>query len=388
VDLVVLSEVRWSYFRTRKQFLLSRFPKPWRILFAQPPGGGAEDPWEPRQEGNVTFFTVPFLKPGTKNALYNTVANTAPGRALIERAAEAHLRKMLAKLGAEREPVVLVSNIYAVRALSRLPRKLVAYDFNDSPFQFAGSPAWANGYWNRTRALVDLFFVVSEHYRRELARETDRRLVLLGNGVEWDRFRAPHPVPPDLASLPRPLIGYVGLMSHFLCFDTLEALRVNRRGGTLVLIGPNSPATDGAVRNLAAREGVCVLGTRPYDEVPALMQSLDVGLIPFRAEHPHVTGINPNKIYQYLAAGTPVVSTPVLDLAEQRPLVSYASNPAEMVAAVNAVLDAPPDRNGAALLAKPHDWGHLAQTMVAEIENTLARRPSGNPARPSEVSRS
>ena len=79
MDLLVLSEVRWGYFRTRKQFLLSRFPSAWRIFFAQPPGGGAEDPWTPRTEGRVTYFTVPFLKPGTKSAAYNALAGTAPG---------------------------------------------------------------------------------------------------------------------------------------------------------------------------------------------------------------------------------------------------------------------------------------------------------------------
>jgi hypothetical protein len=70
LDLLVLSEVRWGYFRTRKQFLLSRFPGRWRVFFAQPPASGTDDPWTPRQEGNVTYFTVPFLKPGTKSALY------------------------------------------------------------------------------------------------------------------------------------------------------------------------------------------------------------------------------------------------------------------------------------------------------------------------------
>src|SRR6266850_566840 len=60
VDLLVLSEVRWGYFRTRKQFLLSRFPDRWRIFFAQPPAFGGDDPWTPRREGNVTYFTVPL----------------------------------------------------------------------------------------------------------------------------------------------------------------------------------------------------------------------------------------------------------------------------------------------------------------------------------------
>jgi hypothetical protein len=124
VDLVVLSEVRWGYFRTRKQFLLSRFPEPWRIFFAQPPAAGADDPWTPRREGNVTYFTVPFLKPGTTSPLYEALSGLAPGRALIETWAGRYLRSRLRALGVDPEPVVMTSNIYAAGALSRLPNKL------------------------------------------------------------------------------------------------------------------------------------------------------------------------------------------------------------------------------------------------------------------------
>jgi glycosyltransferase involved in cell wall biosynthesis len=371
MDLLVLSEVRWGYFRTRKQFLLSRFPEPWRVFFAQPPAFGGDDPWEPRRDGRVTYFTVPFLKPGTQSAPYNALAATAPGRAAIELAAELHLGHQLRRLGVDPEPVVLASNIYCPGALSRLRKKLVLYDFNDSPFQFSVSPQWARGYWPRTVRQADAVFVVSEYYRRQLAGETDRPLILLGNGVEMTPFAAPRGVPPDLAALPRPLIGYVGLLSHFLDFEILEAIRRNRRGGTVVLIGPGSPATDAAVAAFAAREGVAVLGPRPYADVPAYMQALDVGLIPFRADDPFVQGINPNKVYQYLAAGVPVVTTPVLDLEESPPDLRFATTNPDWLEALAGALDAGPDRERRRAIARPHDWDALAARMVAEIESRL-----------------
>jgi glycosyltransferase involved in cell wall biosynthesis len=372
VDLVVLSEVRWGYFRTRKQFLLSRFPERWRVFFAQPPARGGEDPWRAKREGRVTCFTVPFLKPGTTSALYNRFADWRPGRALIESVAERVLRARLRSLGVEERPVFLASNIYAAGALSRLPRKLVFYDFNDSPFQFAGVPAWARDYWRRTLDEVDALFVVSEYYRRQLAAETGKPLMVLGNGVELEHFAAKRPVPAELAGLPRPLIGYVGLLSHFLDFETLESLRAGRRGGTLVLIGPGTPATAGALRALASRGGVALLGPRPYEEIPAWMQALDVGVIPFRANDPYVQGINPNKVYQYLASGRPVVTTPVLDLEPQPPLLQYATGAAAMTAAVHRALDTPVDGAACRGLALPYDWDALAGRMVDEIERRLA----------------
>jgi glycosyltransferase involved in cell wall biosynthesis len=372
LDLLVLSEVRWGYFRTRKQFLLSRFPEPWRVFFAQPPGSDGDDPWRPRREGRVTIFTVPFLKPGTKSPLYNAVSATPPGRALLEWVAERWLHRMLSRLGVERDPVVLVSNIYVAGLLSRLRRKLLLYDFNDHPLQFSATPPWAGAYLRRTLGQAQGVFVVSEHYRRLLASETDRPLILLGNGVERAHFEPPRPLPADLAALPAPRIGYVGLLSHFLDLDTLETLRRNRRGGTVVLLGPGSPATDAAVAEFARREGVAVLGARPYADVPAYMQGLDVGVIPFRASDPYVRGINPNKVYQYLAAGIPVVTTPLLDLQPAAPELQFASEPAEWAAALARALDAPRDPERCRARARAHDWDALAARMRAEIEARLA----------------
>jgi teichuronic acid biosynthesis glycosyltransferase TuaH len=372
VDLVVLAEVRWGYFRTRKQFLLSRFPERWRIFYAQPPSFGADDPWTPRTEGRVTYFTVPFLKTVTTSGLYNAAASSAPGRAAIEWAAERWLASRLRALGVERNPVALVSNIYAPGALRGLEARAAFYDYNDSPFQFAGVPSWAHDYWKRTASQIDAFFAVSEHYRRQLVAETERPVVTIGNGVEVDHFATPHPIPPELAALPRPRIGYVGLLSHFLDFEVLEALRQARRGGTLVLVGPGSPATDRAVAEIGSREGVAVLGPRPYAEVPAVMQALDVGVIPFQAQNRYVQGINPNKVYQYLAAGLPTVTTPVQDLEPVSPRLQFAASPAEMAAAVGRALDAGIDAESCRALARPHDWAGLAARMVDEIERAVA----------------
>ena len=371
MDIVVLSEVRWGYFRTRKQFLLSRFPADWRVFFAQPPAFGADDPWTPRREGRVTYFTVPFLKPGTQRALYNRLSNLPLGRAAIEMGAELYLSHMLRRLGVHPEPVVLCSNIYCPSLLSRLPKKLVLYDFNDSPFQFSATPPWAREYWPRTIAQARAVFVVSEYYRRQLASETDFPVILLGNGVETAHFETPRAVPADLEALPRPRIGYVGLLSHFLDFELLESLRRNRRGGTVVLMGPGSPATDAAVAEFGARDGVAVMGPRPYADVPAYMQGLDVGVIPFRADDPFVQGINPNKVYQYLAAGLPVITTPLLDLKERSPDLLFATTPDEVSRALSVALDAPSDRARRRELARPHDWDVLASRMVSEIEARL-----------------
>ena len=101
------------------------------------------------------------------------------------------------------------------------------------------------------------------------------------------------------------------------------------------------------------------------------MQALDVGVIPFRADDPFVQGINPNKVYQYLAAGLPVITTPVLDLQESPPDLLFATTNEEVTRALGLALDAPsaPERRRA--LARSHDWDVLAARMVNEIEARL-----------------
>ena len=137
------------------------------------------------------------------------------------------------------------------------------------------------------------------------------------------------------------------------------------------MIGPGSPATDAAVAEFGRREGVAVLGSRPYGEVPAYMQALDVGVIPFRADDPFVQGINPNKVYQYLAAGLPVITTPVLDLQESAPDLLFATTNEEVTRALGLALDAPPAPERRRALARAHDWDVLAARMVNEIEARL-----------------
>jgi glycosyltransferase involved in cell wall biosynthesis len=101
------------------------------------------------------------------------------------------------------------------------------------------------------------------------------------------------------------------------------------------------------------------------------MQAFDIGVIPFRAHDPYVQGINPNKVYQYLASGVPVVTTPLLDLPATPPMIQFAADADAFVAAVRRGLDAPRDAGAIRSLARGHDWSVIAGRMVSEIERRL-----------------
>ncbi len=153
------------------------------------------------------------------------------------------------------------------------------------------------------------------------------RLHYLGNGVRASLSeRCAHAVPdPDLAALPRPILGYVGMVSRWLDLDTVRALAQAFPGGTVVLVGPRD------VRLPALPANVHWRGPVRQEQLPAVLRAFDLGLIPF-VPGPAIDAVNPIKFYEYLAAGLPVLAA---DFAEMRAHAGQATlyrGPAEAVA--------------------------------------------------------
>ncbi len=135
--------------------------------------------------------------------------------------------------------------------------------------------------------------------------------VLVRHGVDYDHFRrALDPeavVPPEVARLPRPVIGYFGLIADDWVDVPLLA-HVARRfpAASIVLLGKVTMD----VGPLAGLPNVHLLGRKPYADLPAYAKGFDVALIPFPISEVTLNA-NPLKAREYLAAGLPVVSTAI-----------------------------------------------------------------------------
>jgi GT2 family glycosyltransferase len=148
----------------------------------------------------------------------------------------------------------------------------------------------------------------------------------LPNGVEVERFLAP----PDPSLVPReivqsggrPAAGYVGALARWVDSDLLLDLARLRPDWDFFLVGE---ALDDSFDRLESERpsNVHFLGPRPYRAIPSILAGFDAGLIPFRSG---VEGSNasPIKLYEYLAAGLPVLATPIPE-CEAIPEVSVAS---------------------------------------------------------------
>jgi glycosyltransferase involved in cell wall biosynthesis len=179
----------------------------------------------------------------------------------------------------------------------------------------------------------------------------------------------PGPVDPALDGLARPRLVFCGAVAEKkLDMALLLDLARARRDWTVALVGPvglGDPHTD--VSALAAEPNVHLLGARPHEELPNVLRGADVALIPYRRSR-LTDSIFPMKVYEYLAAGRPVVATelPSLDGVQG---VRRASGAEAFAAAVDDALvhDTPDERRRLSALAAGHSWDARLAEIGAEI---------------------
>jgi glycosyltransferase involved in cell wall biosynthesis len=221
---------------------------------------------------------------------------------------------------------------------------------------------------------ADLLFVVSMPLQEQYARQ-GRKAILLPNGVDLAHFsqalNEKTEVPKDLASLPSPRIGFVGLVDPLWWVDTelLLALAWARPNWSVVIVGPTEkwrlPAD--------VPPNLHLLGARPYRSVPYYLKGMDVCLVPFK-KNAVTQACSPLKLYEYLAAGRAVVSTPVPDLTFLGSVVRSARSQDEFLAAIEEVLPLahdPIEQQRRLEVAAQHSWQQRAQVALAWIEKMM-----------------
>ncbi len=367
MQLVILSEVKWSYMRTRKRFIAERLPETWSILFLEPINLSAPARFWPRRHGRVTVMTVPVARARTTVPWINRLLNLGWVRWWIDWLLTAWLWVALAWVGRRRPRAFYLSNVLAMRAARRQRRDFLFYDCNDDPLGFRGTPAWVADYLDDTLREADQVVACSTALADRLAARGRHDVEVIGNGVDFEHFAtgaADAPLHPVLAETEPPLIGYAGAISTWFDFALVGQVAERHREATVVLMGPVYPEVLLEAEALARRcPNVRFTGSIRYETLPRHVRALDVCLIPFRLSD--VTDVlNPNKLYEYLAAGRSVVT-----LNYSRDVVAFAGSvwvtqDAEAFAeAVGAALARPQQPAALQAVARRYSWEARAQAI-------------------------
>ncbi len=362
MKLVWFSEIRWDYLVTRKQQILSRFSAHWRILFIEPYVVGKQMHLLPVRRGNIVVVTIPFLKTIPSGPL-RLMQDLRLVQILTQLIGWLWLKFILRITGFHTpERVIGLSNAYWGPLAARLPAKVKFYDCNDDHLAFPHTPTWLKQYLVRYLKFADLVFVVSDELGVKVQRLGFKSPILLGNGVNYDLFAQQKPNPSEIKEWPKPILGYAGAMD-WLDENLLELVADSFKAATLVLIGPfiNTERRD-QFRNVLERQNVKYLGPKPHSELPAWVQAFNVALLPFRKDE--LTAVlNPNKLYEYIAAGTPVVSLDFSQAISRLEKIIYvASTHEEFINKINKAIS-DERKPQPQLFAKQYDWNEVARRM-------------------------
>jgi hypothetical protein len=216
-----------------------------------------------------------------------------------------------------------------------------------------------------TRAAADLVNLVTfsaSDLAGDMAALKPAWTIHIPNGVDFKAFSEPQPPPAAYAQIAKPRAVYAGALAEWFDFDLIAAAARQRPDISFVLIGPPLHAR----RRLPSLPNLHLLGVVPWQQVPAYLQHAQIGLIPFDVERHAalVHGINPLKLYEYCAAGLPVVSVAWRELQKLDAPIRLTQGHEDFIAALDAMLASPTPAATLQAFAARHDWEYLLDRLL------------------------
>jgi UDP-galactopyranose mutase len=186
--------------------------------------------------------------------------------------------------------------------------------------------------------------------------------------------------PLDQKDIPHPRFGFFGVVDERFDIDLLSRVATAKPDWHFVIIGPVVKIDRDT---LPKNSNIHYLDGKSYQELPSYIAGWDIALIPF-AMNDSTKFISPTKTPEYLAAGKPVISSPIRDVVRpygDNKLVHIVRNAEEFIKAAEAELK---KKNKSAWLKKVDEfladisWDRTWSQMVRLIEDTLTQKESVN----------
>jgi len=246
------------------------------------------------------------------------------------------LRRACRKLGF-REPITWTFVPSSADVAGTLGERMVIYHCVDEFSKFTGTDESAILTMERELMQKADLVVVSSSRLLETKRAHNPNTFLVTHGVDVAHFRRaclPETVvPADCANLKGPIIGFFGLIADWVDLEVVRYLADARPEWSFLLIG--EVQTD--ISTLNQYPNVQILGRRSYESLAAYCKAFDVAILPFVVNELTVAA-NPLKLREYLAAGLPVVATPLPEVLKLSAFVRMAPTPREYLQQIEALL--------------------------------------------------
>jgi glycosyltransferase involved in cell wall biosynthesis len=297
------------------------------------------------------------------------------------------LRRAAKRLGF-RNPITLTFVPSSAGVAGSLGERIVIYYCVDEYSQFTGTDQ--AGMFNMEKRLMERsdLVVVSASRLLETKLPFNRNTRLIRHGVDLGHFRKaclPETmIPADCPVMKKPVIGFFGLIADWVDLEVVRYLATVRPEWSFLLIGEIRTDTTA----LRALSNVHLLGRRDYKSLPGYCKAFDVAILPFVVNELTLAA-NPLKLREYLAAGLPVVATPLPEVKELASKVHLALTPEEYLKAIEELLAAGqggPDMKTSRKMddecwdAKIEELSVLIQELSGESKRAAPRLAAEQPA--------
>jgi len=385
-DILCFATDPWSSIWRNRHQIMSRLARTNRILYVEPTCYTLSS--LRRREIRWSDVRRPRLTPVMENLwLYrHPVYGLTSGRRVVDCLGSwlriASLRCTMRQLGMKR-PILWLCRPTTVDMVGHFNEALVCYHVVDEYTAYSFfEPARRQQMMVAERRLLNLADIVLVVSPTLLATKSryHSSVHLVRNGVDFDAFarvtRANVPPPSDIATLPRPRIGYVGTVNDKLNFELLQCVAKALPTCSLVLVGPiDHRYSDADSLQEAGLENVTFLGRKDVNDVPRYIDACDVCLLPYK-QNEWTRNIDALKLYEYLACGKPVVSVDLPTARTHDAVVRIADGREAFVAAVK---DALAENNTAAIeqrlaVARENTWDRRVALISKLVAQALGRR--------------
>jgi glycosyltransferase involved in cell wall biosynthesis len=213
--------------------------------------------------------------------------------------------------------------------------------------------------------------IVSAEKLFESKKDYNKNTYIIRHGTDWNHFRTAlddeTKIPDEIKILPRPVIGFHGLLADWVDFELIKKTAEHFSNGSVVLIGKIAVDAERKIKILDDVKNIHFLGRKPYQELPAYCKSFDVALNPFKISELTLAA-NPLKVREYLAAGLMTVST---DIPEVRILENclVGENPLHFIEQIEHALRNPKTRAEISDGVKHESW----EAKVDELREIMKR---------------
>jgi len=331
-DIVYFSSIDWNHTWQRPQQLASRLARYGKVLYISPLGlrSVVLTDWArilrriafefsrraAASNQHMTVHTPLLYLPLPESPL----ANRINGRLLHRSIAQWMKRQQV------HQPIIWIGtpSLADLEAIQDVDARLIVYDCLDNFPLFHKDPYRIIEAEQQIVSRANIVFATATELYDRMKPVKPQHTFLVPNAADYVHFAAvttqSFECPEDLVGIRKPLLGYFGEMAHWFDFNLIYDIALRHPEWTFALIGAVHVAVD---KKLLGLPNVRFLGRKDYAKLPAYLSQFEVCLLPFKI-NALTSAVNPVKLYEYLAAGKPVVSTPLKEVLRYQKVVEIA----------------------------------------------------------------